>query len=211
MDEQISLLWKKLQDLELLENTIIVILSDHGESLGEHQYLEHGHLFYQEQLHIPLIVVGPSWDKGRKINDPVRIVDLFPTILDQLQIAVPRNIQGNSLLPLLAGQSLPVKPVFAELDADKRLRYAAFNKNRRMIFKDWEKYIESSNGETALFHLLMDPQEEVNLAASNDPLASQMRKQLTEYFLALHAAFPSVEPKIDEETNEELKALGYVD
>jgi arylsulfatase A-like enzyme len=212
LDDQISRLWNKLQRRGFLENTIVLFVADHGETLGEHGFLDHGHLLYQEQVRIPFFVVGPgSWSGGKKIEEPVRIVDVFPTLLEQLRIPRPENVQGRSLLPLLGRKGGPEMSVFAELDADPHPRYLAFRKDQKMILKNNNKFIETSTGENSLTNIVSDPEEMKNLIEKNPELAAILQAELGEYFSHLLPAHPVTGHEMDEESKEKLKALGYIE
>ncbi len=94
----------QLKALGLLENTVLVVTSDHGEAFGEHGILMHGRQLYDELVHIPLILVGPApFDGGRAIAGGVGLHDVLPTFLDHLGGAALPGVQGRSFLPLLRG------------------------------------------------------------------------------------------------------------
>src|SRR5262245_37073788 len=83
-----------------LAETLVVVVGDHGESLGEHEEQSHGFFIYDADVHIPLILAGPGVPE-RVVNDQVRIVDVMPTVLDLLGVEAPGAVQGKSLLPLV--------------------------------------------------------------------------------------------------------------
>lgn len=212
LDDQIARLWNKLQRRGFLKNTIVIFIADHGETLGEHGFLDHGHLLYQEQVRIPFLVIGPDkWNGGKRIQEPVRIVDVFPTLLEQLRIPRPENVQGRSLLPLLNQNAAQNVSVFAELDADPHPRYLAFRKDQKMILKNTNKYIGTSIDEEWLFNLGTDPAEMRNLVGKNPDLAAALQAELAEYFSHLSPAHPVSIHEMDEESREKLKALGYIE
>ena len=85
--------------------TLVVLTADHGESLGEHGEATHGIFAYEATLRVPLVLYQPRLFRPRVVPDPVRHVDLLPTILDALALPVPDGLPGTSLLPLVAGVS----------------------------------------------------------------------------------------------------------
>ncbi len=89
-----------LKQFGIYENTIIIITGDHGESLGEHRFLGHNHKFYDEQIHVPLIIKLPYIHKSKKVDALVQSIDLMPTIFEHLSIKIPYTVQGSSLLPI---------------------------------------------------------------------------------------------------------------
>lgn len=90
----------------VLQNTLLVLTSDHGEAFGEHGTLEHGRILHQEVLHVPLLVVGPgAWSGGKVITQHVPLMDLMPTLAEAAGVLAPPGVAGRSLAPLLAGPS----------------------------------------------------------------------------------------------------------
>jgi arylsulfatase A-like enzyme len=98
-DAQIGRLLSALESTGQLDSTLVVLVGDHGESLGEHGELQHGFFVYDAAVHIPLIIAGPGVPT-RTITDQVRIVDVMPTVLDLLGVPAPAETQGQSLLAL---------------------------------------------------------------------------------------------------------------
>jgi arylsulfatase A-like enzyme len=94
-----------LERLGLKSQTLLAVASDHGEGLGDHQETLHGFFVYQTTLAVPLIVRGPGIVGGGRIDANVGLVDVLPTALDLLGVAVPRGFQasGNSLAAALRG------------------------------------------------------------------------------------------------------------
>ncbi|MGE5813555.1 MAG: sulfatase, partial [Acidobacteriota bacterium] len=104
-DSQVGRLVSFLEERDLLEKTVIVVVGDHGESLGDHGESGHGFFVYESVMHVPMIVRAPyTLTRGRRITDPVRTVDILPTALDLLGVrAKLPPIDGVSIVPLLAG------------------------------------------------------------------------------------------------------------
>lgn len=120
VDEQIGILFQKLAELGLAENTLIVVTSDHGEEFFEHGNKGHRFNLHRETLQIPLIVAGPGVRKNVSIPETVRIFDIAPTILDLVGLdATDREIYGHSLVPFATGANVPNVlrdlPILAEL------------------------------------------------------------------------------------------------
>ena len=101
-DTQLGRLLDKLQVDGRLDETLVVVLSDHGEMLGEHGEHTHGFFIYDAAVHIPLIIAGPGVP-ARVVPNQVRIVDVMPTVLDLLGEPAPPAVQGVSLRPLAEG------------------------------------------------------------------------------------------------------------
>jgi tetratricopeptide (TPR) repeat protein len=107
-DEIVGRLVKYLKSHQLYDRSTIVLLSDHGEGLGEHGEDEHGLFVNQEAIHVPLIIKQESnTSPGRRVRDVVQHIDLVPTILDLVKAPLPWGLRGRSLKPLLEGTGRP--------------------------------------------------------------------------------------------------------
>ncbi|HUF37208.1 MAG TPA: sulfatase [Anaerolineales bacterium] len=120
-DAQLESLLRTLDDPHHRANTMVVIVADHGEMLGEHQVMGHGLGVYEELIHVPLILRYPGQEAGRLVPDRISTTYLFQTILDALGYktyatcyAAEIDIASQSLLPLAKGQHKAPKPVFSE-------------------------------------------------------------------------------------------------
>lgn len=201
-DSLVARILAGLQDR--LAQTLVVVVGDHGESFGEHQERGHGFFVYDATLQVPLIVAGPGVP-ARAIPEQVRIVDVMPTVLDWLGLAVPPAVQGKSLLPLARGESLPL--IALSESWHPRFHYGW---SELVAVRDGRfKLIQAPHRE--LYDLQHDAGEGQNLAVTETPRADAMER-------ALHAMLDSVttaggprapEP-LDAETRERLQALGYV-
>lgn len=143
----------------LLERTanrpFVVMTSDHGESLGEHGEITHGLFAYEATLRVPLVLWGPGIDSGTT-DEPVRHVDLLPTLLDAADVEPPLGLPGRSLL----------QPVEEEAETSTYFEALSANLNRgwaplRGVLRDGEKLIELPIPE--LYDLDVDPGEQRNL------------------------------------------------
>ena len=112
-DEQFSYLIEKLKKINMLENSVIILSSDHGESF-EHGYFQHGkeHL-YEQVTHIPLIIMEPGQTNGLVIDDIVEQIDIPATILELVNIQVPTWMEGRSMVPLMRSGELPGRPAIS--------------------------------------------------------------------------------------------------
>lgn len=99
----------------LLDRSLLVVHGDHGEEIGNrHGYAGHGLNLFDDTMRVPLLVRGLGWPAGRRIRQPVRLLDVAPTILDSLRVAVDPEFRGRSLLPLLEGRSREAEPAYIE-------------------------------------------------------------------------------------------------
>ena len=129
-DAQVGRLVDFLATTGRLEHTVIVVVGDHGESLGEHGEQQHGFFVYDAAVRIPLIVAGPGVPT-RAVPDQVRIVDVMPTILDLVGVAAPSAVQGVSLMPLGRGERQDLLGVQRDLVSALSLRLERTDRGSR--------------------------------------------------------------------------------
>ena len=172
VDSQVGRLMTWLETNQLLEKTIVVVMGDHGESLGDHGEGTHGFFVYESVLHVPLLIRAP-YDamRGRKVADVVRSVDVQPTVLDLLGIRSTETFEGQSLAPLMTGVRSELG-----LEAYAEAVYPRFHfgwSDLRTLRAGRYKYIEAPRPE--LYDLEKDPNETTNILPQRRALAGQMR------------------------------------
>ena len=113
-DDALSALLRPLLAAGRDGRTLVVLTGDHGESLGEHGELTHGLFAYEATLHVPLVMYAPRLLRPAVVSEPVRHVDILPTVLDALGQAVPADLPGRSLLRAAAGERLTPAPAYFE-------------------------------------------------------------------------------------------------
>jgi arylsulfatase A-like enzyme/Flp pilus assembly protein TadD len=182
--------------------TLVVLTGDHGESLGEHGEATHGILAYEATLRVPLVLYQPRLLAPRVVSDPVRHVDLLPTILDALALPVPAGLPGTSLLPLAHGAAGAPRPSYFEALAGQLNRGWA---PLYGVIYGRTKYIELPIPE--LYDLARDPEENRNLAATEPDEVQAMRARLAPLRAADRGAAPQPESA---EVLDRLRSLGYV-
>ncbi len=105
VDTYIGKIRETLASMELLDNTVIVIVGDHGEAFGEHGEYGHGIFCYEESLKVPLIIHNPRYIKEKQvIEEKISLVDILPSLLELNKFAIPKNIQGQSFVNLIQGK-----------------------------------------------------------------------------------------------------------
>ena len=206
VDQQIGKIIDKLESLGLGQNTLIIITADHGEALGDHHSKMHGRVLFDEQVHVPLIFVGPGIPPGHRISALVQHVDLAPTILDYLNVPIPSVFQGVSFLPTLKGKKTRQ---YVLLERPKWTKHS----HEWAVRTETEKFIWSARGNHRLYDLKQDPKELHNLYKPHQedklPFFIDGRKYRSS-FPVYNLAKP-LEPTGDDfEPDEALKALGYV-
>ena len=221
VDQAIGTLMRRIEgDRRLAGNTLVVFTSDHGESLGEHDYWGHGRHLYEPGLRIPLAYWWPGRIRPQKVDDPATLLDLAPTVLGLLGHEPPQAFRGFDWSGVLAGTARP--------DPDRRTWYQAHKGavlsiqeagparkdgllELAMVTGTRKEIVQVNQREHYVFDLSRDPGERRNLNGSgyrpSEPLAEWMG-HVAELLAAADDA-PAVD--VDAEDVEKLKALGYID
>jgi arylsulfatase A-like enzyme len=217
VDAQIGKLLEKLKSLEIYDKTMIIVTSDHGQAFGEHGDYGHGSTIYQDQLKVPLVVKCPSNYSGAPvIDEPVRSIDIVPTILDLLGISSGVTLEGNSLLPLMkTGKSSHGSGnIYIEQNLDNAYILDGIISNNEWKYILTEKSelrdIEKAGSEE-LYNLTVDPYELNNVVQRELDVLKIMRDSLATFKNRLTS--PEMIPariKVDPETVRQLRALGYL-
>jgi arylsulfatase A-like enzyme len=180
VDHTFGELMDQMVELGVYDDTMIVFLSDHGEEFEEHSFLYHGHSLYQEQLHVPLVMKFPRGEHaGRRIDERVRIIDVFPSLLEIAGVAPPAGIDGISLLPLLQDDDVRgYEPMlFFEQDLDRFELTALISGSHKLIRRIRPK----ASAGVRIFDLDSDPHELADLMEEDSDLAHQLLKRLDRY------------------------------
>jgi arylsulfatase A-like enzyme/Flp pilus assembly protein TadD len=204
VDEQVGRVLEALAAKGAEDETLVVLTSDHGESLGEHGEKSHGFFVYEATLRVPLILwSASSLPRGVRIAPPVRSVDVLPTVLETLEIPVPEETQGRSLLPFVRGEAEGPRPVYAECYVSElNFGWAPLVALR----EDGYKYIDAPRPE--LYRLDTDPNETRNLFDEEPDRAARMRSSLAGLVEELPGSLSSRDQP-DPETVSRLRSLGY--
>ena len=157
-------LLRRLDELGIRDNTIIIITADHAEEFYEHGYFRHGRTLYQEGIHVPLIIYYPKKLEPKRVEETVSTIDIFPTILDILKLDTPEDIDGVSLLPLMTDEGSYerefVKSEFFGFGGQEIKQQTA------IFHGDWKLLEVEPETETipsGLYNLRTDPKEKKNL------------------------------------------------
>jgi arylsulfatase A-like enzyme len=213
----------------VLDRTVLVVLADHGELLGERGgFFGHGPTLYQEMVGVPLLLrYPPRIPAGVRVARPVSTVGVFATILDLAGIEPPPTLQVGSLAPLARGESQDGGgPILAELHGNREIRSAAAapdpqmqsGRRYRLLREGRLKLVTTSQGESFFYDLAADPRETRDLSAERPGEASAMRARMAQ--LEKEMGLPALDaliladeeaPELDAATREQLRALGYAD
>jgi arylsulfatase A-like enzyme/Flp pilus assembly protein TadD len=205
VDAQLARVIAALRSRGELERTLVVVTSDHGESLGEHGELTHGYLLYDAVLRVPLILRGPGVPAGRVVDPLVRSVDVAPTVLSLLGRAALPASAGRDLRPLWEGGDPGERVAYSEtLATELELGWSPLFSIRTERFR----YVQAPTPE--LYDLQVDPAERENLlhgdsqghAAEASELAARLQSILAD-------GVPVAPERLEDEALQRLHALGY--
>jgi choline-sulfatase len=159
------------------DNSLIVLVGDHGEGLGEHKEQTHGIFLYDATLHVPLIIKLPQQRQaGKLVSIQVRTIDILPTVLGLLGVSTSEHMDGSSLQPLLAGAGQEgERPLFGETDYPLHFGWAPL----RCVRADQGKLIQTPRPE--YYDLSADPRELHNLYSSHTPPQQKLQALLSEH------------------------------
>ncbi len=196
-DRIVGDLIQELKDQDVYDDAIVILLSDHGEGLGDHGEEEHGVFLYNESIHVPLIVKLPDAKRaGSTVPRPVELADVAPTVLGLLRMEIPKTMPGISLL----AENAPARRIYSETFYP-RLHFG-WNELFSLIDEN-HHYIEGPDPE--LFDRAKDPAEKNNVLRDERRAYASMRDELGKYDKRLAAP-----EAVDEETRQAMMALGYV-
>jgi arylsulfatase A-like enzyme len=201
IDRSFGILLDELERRGRLAETLVVVISDHGEEFGEHGGLGHGKTLYHEVLDVPWIVRLPGATAGRRIATPAAHLDVMPTVLAALGIPAGAGLRGVDRL----GPETREGPRFSHLDYEGRQGGSIELGNWHLI-EPWSRKFSHA---AKLFDLAADGQETRNLAAENPVRAGYLRSLLRAEHLAERRRFTASAP-LGAEERKALEALGYL-
>jgi arylsulfatase A-like enzyme len=216
-DEQIGKLLERIQQLNLEKKTLVILTSDHGEEFFDHGGVKHGYTLYNELIKIPTIMRYPSLiPGGTEVDEIVQSIDIVPTILEAAGVEKPEIMNGKSLLSLIRGKDVnwrdyaisEVSWVDAKAIVTKKWKYIHHFETELVLSYLCDKYTKGRE----LYDLESDPKELNNIYVENKEIAGKLYNQMM-------SVLPKSERErvklgetieIDEETQEQLRSLGYL-
>ncbi len=202
LDFRMGQLFDYLRELQVLDDTVLIITSDHGENFGEHHLMDHQFCVYDTLLHVPLIIRYPKlFQPGLRVTQQVQTTDIFPTILDIAGIEWDKGkIQRHSLLK----QGDANEPTFAiaelskwhwavgELKGNPNFDAMKYDRRLKTIRTDSFKYIWASDGNHELYDIRNDSAEINNLIETQPEKAKELKTRLIEWLNSFEPAQPAI-------------------
>jgi arylsulfatase A-like enzyme len=219
-DSAVGKFLSQLRARGFYDNAAIAVMADHGEALGEHGEDTHGIFLYDETIHVPLVIKLPGGSSaGKRIDSRVGLVDVLPTILQAVGVAVPQEVQGESLLGMMtpkpaaaenggatvAPETFPDRPTYAETDYPHRAYHWS---SLRALRTGKYLYIKAPRQE--LYDQSVDPNAEHDLSASSKAVTGTLAGQLDAFRQKTSNGKEAPKSAVDPEAQEKLAALGYV-
>ncbi|TME70351.1 MAG: DUF229 domain-containing protein [Chloroflexi bacterium] len=209
LDDHLHDLFDRLAAWDLLDRTVVLIVGDHGESLGEHNELGHANGVYSSEVRVPLLLRLPGQRDGKRVSRLVHMVDVFPTLVDLLGLENPGGLQGATLF----GDGRPYPLVVYT----GRYRYLAehypryYDRTHYALYKDPWTLIRHSDGDVELYDIRADPAEERNVAGEHVREVTELTQELEGFEETVKPEFATpVTAAANEEAQRRLRALGYL-
>ncbi len=186
VDYSLKSLLEELNELKILDETIVIITADHGEEFKDHGgFLHQETKLYDELIKVPLIIYNTDY-KDIVIDEPVSLIDIFPTIIDLLNLKIEIKLSGTSLIPIIKGEKNPGVMIQGmgvnELDGNFKT-IVAFRT------KQWKYIIDRMRNKEELYNVINDPKEAINLSTINKNVAEDFKSIILEYTSNQHKAF----------------------
>lgn len=222
-DEELKRFYNFAERKGLNKNSLWILTSDHGEGLGQHNWLGHSAMIYQEEIHVPLIFFSEQKFKSKRIEDVIENFDIFSTVLDILKIKLDeklkKEVKSISLLKKIWSTQENLDKNFAFSERERRTRendvIKVWDEKEKYSIQDENfKYIYRSDFEDEFYNLKEDPLEQNNLINSSTDKYIEEKKTMKEKLLRILNKLKkhrNLKTKIvDKETIEKLKSLGYI-
>jgi arylsulfatase A-like enzyme len=205
-DDRIGDMLDRLKGMGLLDQTLVVVHSDHGEEFWEHGGYEHGHTEYDELLRVPMILRLPArLPSGKRVGARARLLDLMPTLLDLLGLPSVSGIEGRSLLPLIEGKVESPRECISEATLHGLREIKALTIGS-------ESLILRGAGPGRLFDLAADSAETRDLSADRRTRAHEMEARLLRrHEVILNSAIRARAMQLSEADRKRLREMGYTD
>jgi arylsulfatase A-like enzyme len=223
VDTWFGYLMRKIENLGLMNNTVIIFTSDHGYYFGEHGGLYGKMVFtmnspdkigtwgrspyYEEVTRIPLLVYMPGIPAG-SYSGMTSAIDLMPTVMDIMGQEIPPDVEGRSLLPMMKDRGLPgYEHIFSsssfvnaggtDNSVDSVMRHTKHDSMATVTTADWTLLYDTSPGGSELYNLKSDPRQEKNVIVGHRDIARELHQLLIKHLRDTHLAQDKLEPRLE--------------
>ncbi len=224
IDKYLGQVLRELERLGMADDTMIVVMADHGEHFLEHGMLEHGNTLYQELIRVPLIVRMPG-AKPARCGQMVSSMDLAPTILEYMGLSGPKTA-ACSLVPLLKGETIPERVLFSTLDVVTSVIFVPDGKDPSKpenvqakdntvrnikVLRDGKVKLlyDAIKKNYELYNLGVDPREQQNVLRPGEAPPPLLKKELDDWLVAMEQYKPPVAAP-DPAIIQSMRQLGYI-
>ena len=225
LDSRMGEIFSLMREMRILDETLLIITSDHGENIGDHNLMDHQLCLYDSLIKVPLVIRYPKLiSRGRTVSSPVQTVDILPTIFSILQDHETGNhLKGLPGKNILNTNNNVTRAVVAEYSRPLltlrafRSRFPEFNRmphdrEIKAFVKDGVKYIWSSDGRDELYDLNQDPRESENIINKEPLKLSELRVSLARWVSSVSSRSTKARSAtFDRATSEKLRSLGYIE
>jgi len=208
LDDQLVGFFRFLDQQGIAKQTLVVVTSDHGEELLDHGDVLHGRSLHEELVHVPLIMSGPGVPAGLRVSGAASHVDIVPTALALLGIAIPPDLDGRDLSPALRAPSRweSNRPVFAEADLWMAMEEGNFRRSVRM--GRFKLHYDHLTGSKTVFDLEKGPAESNDVSQDEPARTRALWSELERFMQSSQSVEETLE--LSPEELERLEALGYM-
>lgn len=221
LDEKIGELRRILEQNDEWTDTVFIIVGDHGENIGDHGLMDHQYSVHDTLLHVPLTIEGGSFNQSCESNRLIQTVDLFPTILDTIDLPVPEHSQGISFHPnsstpsreYIVGEYLSPNPTverLSEQTGTSKEELEKFGRQLRTIRTKEYKLIRMSSGDVDLYDLDNDPDELNKISNSQQMIYEELESKLDAWLESFNHASGGESEEMSNSTKQRLENLGYL-
>lgn len=221
LDKKIGELRGILEENGEWEDTVFIVVGDHGENIGDHGLMDHQYSLNESLLHVPLLINGGSFNKVDETTRLIQTLDLFPTILDIADVSIPSQSQGISFYP--GSATSPRDKIFAEYLSPQptidrlskqtntqREKLEKYNKQLRAIQTKRYKLIRDSDNTIGIHDLAGDTAESSGEAESNHSIRQELESELDSWLESFDHASTDESSDMSESTRQKLEDLGYL-
>ncbi len=208
-DDRLGQLLAALEERGVLDDTLVAVIADHGESLGEHDYhFDHGLYLYDASLRVPLVLAGPGVSAGKRVPCQVRGMDLAPTVLDLTGLGAPASMEGDSLRSLWV-DGCPASGLRFSMAATVEPPWLDDPGAELALRSDGDarfKFVKHRRSDDELYDLIADPGENDDVAGVRVDIASWMADSLDQITSGMDTEAPALTADVEAQ----LRALGYI-